>query len=152
MKNKCTKFWNYRPYTAKSLGTWKMFDNPTDNHTDIEVPLYYKLRFTKLKSWVNNRDTCDLRCHHAHYDVAVMDYLDLPGGGTKPTHMLKTGHHLRKGPPTTGPLEGIVLWKPMMTTVAKYKVNDCVIFWGNAWKSHQRVNKYRLIQDSMTRT
>ena len=27
-----------------------MFDNPTDNHTDIEVPLYYKLRFTKLKS------------------------------------------------------------------------------------------------------
>ena len=26
-----------------------MFDNPTDNHTDIEVPLYYKLRFTKLK-------------------------------------------------------------------------------------------------------
>ena len=49
MKNKCTKFRNYRPYTAKSLGTWKMFDNPTDNHTDIEVPLYYKLRFTKLK-------------------------------------------------------------------------------------------------------
>ena len=48
MKNKCTKFRNYRPYTAKSLGTWKMFDNPTDNHTDIEVPLYYKLRFTKL--------------------------------------------------------------------------------------------------------
>ena len=28
-----------------------MFDNPTDNHTDIEVPLYYKLRFTKLKRW-----------------------------------------------------------------------------------------------------
>ena len=27
-----------------------MFDNPTDNHTDIEVPLYYKLRFTKLKN------------------------------------------------------------------------------------------------------
>ena len=50
MKNKCTKFRNYRPYTAKSLGTWKMFDNPTDNHTDIEVPLYYELRFTKLKS------------------------------------------------------------------------------------------------------
>ena len=50
MKNKCTKFRNYRPYTAKSLGTWKMFDNPTDNHTDIEVPLYYKLRFTKLKN------------------------------------------------------------------------------------------------------
>ena len=50
MKNKCTEFRNYRPYTANSLGTWKMFDNPTDNHTDIEVPLYYKLRFTKLKS------------------------------------------------------------------------------------------------------
>ena len=49
MKNKCTKFRNYRPYMAKSLGTWQMFDNPTDNHTDIEVPLYYKLRFTKLK-------------------------------------------------------------------------------------------------------
>ena len=29
-----------------------MFDNPTDNHTDIEVPLYYKLRFTKLKTSV----------------------------------------------------------------------------------------------------
>ena len=38
---------------AKSLGTWKMFDNPTDNHTDIEVPLYYKLRFTKLKSYAS---------------------------------------------------------------------------------------------------
>ena len=32
-----------------------MFDNPTDNHTDIEVPLYYKLRFTKL--------TKTLYCH-----------------------------------------------------------------------------------------
>ena len=53
MKNKCTKFRNYRPYTAKSLGTWKMFDNPTDNHTDIEVPLYYELRFTKLKIYMN---------------------------------------------------------------------------------------------------
>ena len=31
---------------AKPLGTWKMFDNPTDNHTDIEVPQY---GFTKLK-------------------------------------------------------------------------------------------------------
>ena len=30
-----------------------MFDNPTDNHTDIEVPLYYKLRFTKLKKGVS---------------------------------------------------------------------------------------------------
>ena len=27
-----------------------MFDNHTDNHTDIEAPLYDKLRFTKLKS------------------------------------------------------------------------------------------------------
>ena len=33
-----------------------MFDNPTDNHTDIEVPLYYELRFTKLKS-VMDRQT-----------------------------------------------------------------------------------------------
>ena len=41
MKKRCTKFRNYRPYTAKPLGTW----NPTDNHTDIEVPLYDKLRF-----------------------------------------------------------------------------------------------------------
>ena len=49
MKNKCTKFRNYRPYTAKPLGTWKMFDNPTDNHTDIEVPLYDKLRFHEAK-------------------------------------------------------------------------------------------------------
>ena len=31
-----------------------MFDNPTDNHTDIEVPLYYKLRFTKLKNDMND--------------------------------------------------------------------------------------------------
>ena len=49
MKNRCTKFRNYRPYTAKPLGTWKMFDNPTDNHTDIEVPLYDKLRFHEAK-------------------------------------------------------------------------------------------------------
>ena len=26
-----------------------MFDNPTDNHTDIEVPLYDKLRFHAAK-------------------------------------------------------------------------------------------------------
>ena len=39
-----------------------MFDNPTDNHTDIEVPLYYKLRFTKLKKYaVNNNSSADLR-------------------------------------------------------------------------------------------
>ena len=49
MKNKCTKFRNYRPYTAKPLGTWKMFDKPKDNHTDIEVPLYDKLRFHEAK-------------------------------------------------------------------------------------------------------
>ena len=49
MKNKCTKFRNCRPYTAKSLGTWKMFDNPTDNHTDILVPLYYKLPLREAK-------------------------------------------------------------------------------------------------------
>ena len=34
---------------GKILRHLKMFDNPTYNHTDIEVPLYYKLRFTKLK-------------------------------------------------------------------------------------------------------
>ena len=34
---------------AKPLGTWKMFDNPIDNHTDIEVPLYDKLRFHEAK-------------------------------------------------------------------------------------------------------
>ena len=49
MKNKCTTFRNCRPYTAKSLGTWKMFDNPTDNHTDILVPLYYKLPLREAK-------------------------------------------------------------------------------------------------------
>ena len=49
MKNKCTKFWNYQQYTAKPLGTWKMFDKPKDNHTDIEVPLYDKLRFHEAK-------------------------------------------------------------------------------------------------------
>ena len=60
MNNKCTKFRNYRPYTAKPLGTWKMFDNATDNHTDIEVPLYDKLRFHEAKKcwlphhWVNS--------------------------------------------------------------------------------------------------
>ena len=47
MKKKGTKF---RPYTAKPLGDWKMFDNPTDNHTDIEVPLYDKLRFHEAKN------------------------------------------------------------------------------------------------------
>ena len=25
-----------------------------------------------INGWVNNRDTGDLRCHHAHYDVSVM--------------------------------------------------------------------------------
>ena len=53
MKNKYTKFRNYRPYTAKPLGTWKMFDNPTDNHTDIEVPQYDKLRFHEAKNAKN---------------------------------------------------------------------------------------------------
>ena len=74
MKNKCTKFRNYRPYTANSLGTWKMFDNPTDNHTDIEVPLYYKLRFTKLKKptgyW---RYYHHSRCRPPHCQWAAME-------------------------------------------------------------------------------
>ena len=76
MKNKCTKFRNYRPYTAKSLGTWKMFDNPTDNHTDIEVPLYYKLRFTKLKSGTSISTSnhmglrlCDIFQHDLLWDI-----------------------------------------------------------------------------------
>ena len=70
MKNKCTKFRNYRPYTAKSLGTWKMFDNPTDNHTDIEVPLYYKLRFTKLKRAPGIKQNRG-RCNHANSKLPV---------------------------------------------------------------------------------
>ena len=37
MKIGCTKFRNFRPYTAKALPLWKMFDNPTENHTDTEV-------------------------------------------------------------------------------------------------------------------
>ena len=37
-----------------------MFDNPTDNHTDIEVPLYYKLRFTKLKMSILSSYVLDL--------------------------------------------------------------------------------------------
>ena len=31
-----------------------MFDNPTDNHTDIEVPLYDKLRFHEAKKEVED--------------------------------------------------------------------------------------------------
>ena len=30
-----------------------MFDNPTDNHTDILVPLYYKLPLREAKNRVN---------------------------------------------------------------------------------------------------
>ena len=42
-----------------------MFDNPTDNHTDIEVPLYYKLRFTKLKNGVQDAKKMFLACDAA---------------------------------------------------------------------------------------
>ena len=52
-----------------------MFDNPTDNHTDIEVPLYYELRFTKLKKAEvlnlkeqlnNSMVASDFRCRNTH--------------------------------------------------------------------------------------
>ena len=35
VKNKCAKFRNYWLYTVKALALWKKFDNPADNHTDI---------------------------------------------------------------------------------------------------------------------
>ena len=45
-----------------------MFDNPTDNHTDMEVPLYYELRFTKLKNpAILNLETCAFMITHKHY-------------------------------------------------------------------------------------
>ena len=35
--------------------------------------LKFSLICTWTNGWVNNRDTGDLRCHHAHYDVTVMN-------------------------------------------------------------------------------
>ena len=44
-----------------------MFDNPTDNHTDIEVPLYYELRETKLKMNNNNMNKMIIFWWSDHY-------------------------------------------------------------------------------------
>ena len=35
--------------------------------------LMFSLIYTWTNDWVNNRDTGELRCHHAHYDVTVME-------------------------------------------------------------------------------
>ena len=37
-----------------------MFDNPTDNHTDIEVPLYDKLRFHEAKNDLMNAKNAEI--------------------------------------------------------------------------------------------
>ena len=39
--------------------------------------LMFPLICAWTNGWVNNRDTCDLRCHRAHYDVIVMQHLEL---------------------------------------------------------------------------
>ena len=58
MNNKCTKF---RPYKAKPLGIWKIFDNRTDNHTDIKVPLYNKLWFHEAKNFSHGLFSADTK-------------------------------------------------------------------------------------------
>ena len=36
--------------------------------------LVYSLISAWTNGWANNRDTCDLRCHHSHYGAIVMTY------------------------------------------------------------------------------
>ena len=50
-----------------------MFDNPTDNHTDIEVPLYDKLRFHEAKKLDNDGRLMDER-QTAWYPISSIDY------------------------------------------------------------------------------
>ena len=40
--------------------------------------LMFALICAWINGWANNRDIADLRCHHAHYDVTVMDIKILP--------------------------------------------------------------------------
>ena len=50
------------------------------NHGSLVVPLtrandselWFFLTWTWTNGWANNCNTCDLRCHWAHYDVTVM--------------------------------------------------------------------------------
>ena len=35
-------------------------------------PLVFSLIYAWINGWVNNRETGDLRCYRAHYDVIVM--------------------------------------------------------------------------------
>ena len=39
--------------------------------------LIFSLICARINGWVNNREPCDLRCHHAHYDVIVMVIIKL---------------------------------------------------------------------------
>ena len=44
-----------------------MFDNPTDNHTDIEVPLYDNLRFHEAKNVI--RDLHKSKQEHNNHKI-----------------------------------------------------------------------------------
>ena len=47
---------------------------PLTKASDAELWFFFmfSLIYVWTNSWVNNRDTGDLRCHRAHYDVIVM--------------------------------------------------------------------------------
>ena len=49
-----------------------MFDNPTDNHTDILVPLYYKLPLREAKKKKKNPSLQKLR-HLPENDNSYLD-------------------------------------------------------------------------------
>ena len=38
--------------------------------------LMFSLICTWINGWVNKRESGDLRCHHAHYDVSVMPWVE----------------------------------------------------------------------------
>ena len=52
---------------------WSPYNSPHKSQSPIA--LMFSLICDWGKGWVNNREAGDLRCHHAYYDVTVMDMI-----------------------------------------------------------------------------
>ena len=65
------KWKHFRHYWPFVWGIhWSLVNSPHKSHW--HRALMFSLICAWVNSWVSNRDTGDLRCHHAHYNVTVM--------------------------------------------------------------------------------
>ena len=66
---KLKHFWLYWPFVP---GIYQSPVNFPHKGRQWRGALTFSLIGAWIYSWVNNREAGDLRCHHAHYDVTIM--------------------------------------------------------------------------------